>query len=77
VDNVDSFVYAVGNDYKLMSFNQKMASCFTDLKVGDYCYKALNGTNEPCVGCPVLKNGASSFTLFSQKLNTFLSANHA
>jgi len=77
LDNIDSFVYAIGSDYRLLSFNQKMQSCFPEIKKGDFCYKALNDTDSPCFGCPVMKASSSAFTLYSSKLNSFLSASHA
>lgn len=77
MDNIDSFVYAIGNDYRLVSFNQKMQACFPEIKNGDFCYKVLNGSDLPCIGCPVMKTTSSAFSLYSNKLNAFLSANHA
>ncbi|MCQ2583953.1 MAG: EAL domain-containing protein [Treponema sp.] len=77
MDNIDSFVYAIGNDYRLLSFNQKMQACFPEIKNGDFCYKVMNGSDSPCFGCPVLKKASSSFSLYSTKLNAFLSASHA
>lgn len=77
MDNIDSFVYAIGNDYRLLSFNQKMQACFPEIKNGDFCFKVLNGSDTPCIGCPVMKTISSAFTLYSSKLNAFLSASHA
>lgn len=79
MDNLDSIVYVIDNDYRIVSYNPKMSVCFPELKKGDFCYKVFNGeeASSPCKGCPVSGGNASSFCVFSKKLNTFLSANHA
>ncbi len=77
MDHLESLVYAVDNDYRLVSFNQSLSAVFPDAKPGDFCFQHFNGSMEPCFGCPIKSSNVSSFNIFSKALNTFLSANCA
>ncbi len=55
-DNLDSFVYIVNPDtYELSFINKKVLMSSPDVKIGDICYKALQGRESPCDKC-ILKN---------------------
>lgn len=74
--NNESFVYAIDSDFRLISFNQKMATCFPNVQKGAFCHKVINNRESPCPSCPVV-SGDSSFNVYSEVLNTFFSANQA
>lgn len=51
-DNLDSFVYIVNPDtYELNFINKKVLMSTPEVKIGDICYKALQGRESPCENC--------------------------
>ena len=51
-DNLDSYVYIVNPDtYELSFINKKVLMSTPEVKIGDICYKALQGRDKPCDNC--------------------------
>ena len=56
VDDFDCYSYAVDADnYRIQFINKKVASATPDVKIGDLCYKALQGRESPCENCVLKK----------------------
>ncbi len=56
MDNMDNYVYVVDADtYQINFVNRKVALASKSVQIGEYCYKLLSNSNEPCENC-VMKN---------------------
>ncbi|MDO4555409.1 MAG: EAL domain-containing protein, partial [Lachnospiraceae bacterium] len=54
--NFETNIYIVNDDYELLYFNDTMTKYFSDLKVGEPCYRALYHADCPCQKCPLFAN---------------------
>lgn len=50
-----TMIYMVNEEYKLHYINNFAKEEYPNIKLGDVCYKALRGEEEPCKDCPFFK----------------------
>lgn len=73
-ESCSSFVYLIDRNYRFVSFNSKTAEYFPSAATGEFCYKVINNLDHPCPNCPLNKQNSSSFSVYSEVLNAFISA---
>lgn len=58
-DNLDNYVYLINKDtYELQFINKKVLMKTPQVKIGDICYKAIQGKDSPCAECILNKLNA-------------------
>ncbi|MDO5154776.1 MAG: hybrid sensor histidine kinase/response regulator [Eubacteriales bacterium] len=45
--------YLIDDNFQIQYVNNYVKDLYPDIKMGDYCYSALCGTNAPCKDCPL------------------------
>ncbi len=63
MDNIklDTGMYIIDKDYKILNCNKAMNEMYPEVKVGDICYKSLAMSDEPCAVCPLVNNDVLFF----------------
>ncbi len=51
-------MYVIDKNYKIVACNQAVTEIYPDVKVGDFCHKALALSDMPCENCPLLTDNA-------------------
>ncbi len=53
--NYNVGMYIIDSNYEMVYLNPAVTEMYPEVKVGDICYKALAGLDEPCAHCPKVK----------------------
>lgn len=68
----DNLLYVIGEDHKILSFNECMGELYPELTCGTYCYEVFKDKKVPCVECPMKKGMGDEFAIYHDTVKKWM-----
>ena len=73
-ERFDAGMYIIDKEYKILYLNRMTHELYPEVKVGDICHKALEGSDIPCCHCPIREPSMRESLFYNGFRNEWVSA---
>ena len=70
-------IYVIDKEYRIRYCNDFVRSAIPDIRMGDYCYRALCGEGSVCKGCQAMPNDGGTGMFYNKRIGVWIEVNSA